>query len=336
MNGLEKDDEIAQGIYTAEYWEYDARIGRRWNTDPVVYPFESPYATFHNNPIYWSDPTGADGEGPNGECPGDANVCEDGSSEVYGKNGVTGEYGWHEYSNGADVNGNSNPIPSDFLSSSSSQNYLKNNGLDASKVSIQFKAWENMPSKKADDFQTKIFGSTYNIFYDGQNIGSFQYTDGPVWMRNINTDISAKIPGAQFSSLDELMSGWPGGGGIDLAKVAAEDMINDKGGDAPVKFSVLNKASNVKFATVNLNVKGNPYNAFLNQTGLISNSSTSKLYQQYKATGILIYQNNRPVLKVTTKFEAFEAVKAGLEPAMGKGYDNLQNSAQDQYNKNTN
>ncbi len=34
MNGQEKDDEIAQGIYTAMYWEYDSRLGRRWNLDP--------------------------------------------------------------------------------------------------------------------------------------------------------------------------------------------------------------------------------------------------------------------------------------------------------------
>ena len=32
----EKDDEIkGEGIsYTAEYWEYDSRLGRRWNLDP--------------------------------------------------------------------------------------------------------------------------------------------------------------------------------------------------------------------------------------------------------------------------------------------------------------
>ena len=67
MNGQEKDDEIAQGIYTAEYWEYDSRLGRRWNTDPIVKPWESPYACFRNNPIYYSDPSGLDGEKPKGK-----------------------------------------------------------------------------------------------------------------------------------------------------------------------------------------------------------------------------------------------------------------------------
>lgn len=46
--------------YTAEYWEVDTRIGRRWNIDPVVKPHESPYAILANNPIWFIDPNGAD------------------------------------------------------------------------------------------------------------------------------------------------------------------------------------------------------------------------------------------------------------------------------------
>ena len=61
--GQEKDDEIT-GVtgshYTAEYWMYDSRIGRRWNVDPVDKPWESSYAAFANNPIWFIDPDGAD------------------------------------------------------------------------------------------------------------------------------------------------------------------------------------------------------------------------------------------------------------------------------------
>jgi hypothetical protein len=62
FNSQEKDDEIygSGNSYTAEYWQYDARLGRRWNVDPVVKPYESPYATFANNPIWFVDPNGAD------------------------------------------------------------------------------------------------------------------------------------------------------------------------------------------------------------------------------------------------------------------------------------
>ena len=66
MNGQEKVDEITSGNYTAEYWEYDARIGRRWNIDPVTLAWQSPYATFDDNPIAFSDPSGAVSGDPKG------------------------------------------------------------------------------------------------------------------------------------------------------------------------------------------------------------------------------------------------------------------------------
>ena len=36
MNGQEKDEEIAQGIYTAEYWEYGSRLGSFFAVDPLA------------------------------------------------------------------------------------------------------------------------------------------------------------------------------------------------------------------------------------------------------------------------------------------------------------
>lgn len=62
MNGQERDDEIygAGNSYSAEFWQYDARIGRRWNVDPVIKHGTSLYSTFSNNPIIMVDPSGAD------------------------------------------------------------------------------------------------------------------------------------------------------------------------------------------------------------------------------------------------------------------------------------
>ena len=62
FNGMERDDELkGEGdSYTAEFWQYDSRLGRRWNLDPVVKEHESPYAVFANSPIWFSDPNGAD------------------------------------------------------------------------------------------------------------------------------------------------------------------------------------------------------------------------------------------------------------------------------------
>jgi len=44
--------------YTALFWEYDSRIGRRWNIDPKQKVGESPYLCFSGNPIWLSDPLG--------------------------------------------------------------------------------------------------------------------------------------------------------------------------------------------------------------------------------------------------------------------------------------
>jgi hypothetical protein len=55
-----RDDEIyGEGnSYTAEYWQYDSRLGRRWNHDPKPNPSLSIYATFANNPIWFTDQGG--------------------------------------------------------------------------------------------------------------------------------------------------------------------------------------------------------------------------------------------------------------------------------------
>ena len=43
---------------TAEFWQYDARLGRRFNQDPKPNPSISYYACFANNPIWYNDPHG--------------------------------------------------------------------------------------------------------------------------------------------------------------------------------------------------------------------------------------------------------------------------------------
>ncbi len=74
-NGQRTVDEIS-GVgnhYTAEFWEYDPRAIHRWNRDPVVNPWESPYAINHNSPIQFSDPKG---DSPSeGEGDGDGKKC---------------------------------------------------------------------------------------------------------------------------------------------------------------------------------------------------------------------------------------------------------------------
>lgn len=60
FNGQERDDEVygTGNLNTALFWEYDTRLGRRWNLDPITYPWHSAYATNNSNPIYYIDPLG--------------------------------------------------------------------------------------------------------------------------------------------------------------------------------------------------------------------------------------------------------------------------------------
>ena len=62
FNTQEKTDEISgPGNHnTATFWEYDTRLGRRWNTDPVIKPWESLYACLSNNPLLLNDPDGSE------------------------------------------------------------------------------------------------------------------------------------------------------------------------------------------------------------------------------------------------------------------------------------
>lgn len=61
FNGQEKDNEITgvSGSHnSAMFWEYDSRLGRRWNLDPRLTASESPYLCFSNNPIWKNDVNG--------------------------------------------------------------------------------------------------------------------------------------------------------------------------------------------------------------------------------------------------------------------------------------
>ena len=81
MNGQIREGDAFEGFMSADFWGYDSRLGRRWEMDPLAYAWQSPYTTFNNNPIYFADPLGLEGDPPIKE--GTTQSCEDGSEEVY-------------------------------------------------------------------------------------------------------------------------------------------------------------------------------------------------------------------------------------------------------------
>lgn len=66
FNGMEKDLEISNGSYTTHFRALDTRVGRWLSIDPAMskYPSNSPYNTFNNNPLLYTDPRGDDPPNP--------------------------------------------------------------------------------------------------------------------------------------------------------------------------------------------------------------------------------------------------------------------------------
>ncbi|MBQ3740194.1 MAG: hypothetical protein II856_03220 [Bacteroidales bacterium] len=60
FNGQETDNEVyGEGAsYSAEFWQYDSRLARRWNVDPKYAPTLSPYSCFVNSPLAFNDKKG--------------------------------------------------------------------------------------------------------------------------------------------------------------------------------------------------------------------------------------------------------------------------------------
>ncbi len=60
FQGMESDDEVkGQGnSYTTFYRMLDPRIGRWFSTDPITQPWQSPYTSMDNNPIWYNDVLG--------------------------------------------------------------------------------------------------------------------------------------------------------------------------------------------------------------------------------------------------------------------------------------
>ena len=66
-NGMEHEEEMGAGNYTTLERNYDPRIARWTSNDPIFHEYQSSYAAFDNNPIYFNDPSGAESKSGDGE-----------------------------------------------------------------------------------------------------------------------------------------------------------------------------------------------------------------------------------------------------------------------------
>ena len=61
-NGVEQEQVLGINLYEMVLRQYDPSIARWTGIDPVVHHSYSTYNAFDNNPVFWADPSGADGE----------------------------------------------------------------------------------------------------------------------------------------------------------------------------------------------------------------------------------------------------------------------------------
>lgn len=61
-NGTELNESLGLNLYEMNARNYDPAIARFVSVDPIVHFSQSTYAAFDNNPIFWSDPIGANSE----------------------------------------------------------------------------------------------------------------------------------------------------------------------------------------------------------------------------------------------------------------------------------
>ena len=80
-NGQEREKETFEGAYSADFWGYDSRLGRRWEQDPLAYTWQSPYVAFNDNPIYFADPFGLEATGDKDKGNGKGNSVRGSSSD---------------------------------------------------------------------------------------------------------------------------------------------------------------------------------------------------------------------------------------------------------------
>jgi RHS repeat-associated protein len=130
FNGQEKSTELQEDSYHAEFWQYDARLGRRFNPDPIYK--NSPYETFGGNPLLFSDPYGLDtSSSKKGRLDGDVFRSKTGNSYFYEKK-VNGK--WQNM-------GESSELEAVTVSAKRKRTLADNSGLNIFNNSVSSRVW---------------------------------------------------------------------------------------------------------------------------------------------------------------------------------------------------
>jgi RHS repeat-associated protein len=80
FQGMRKGNQLYGdgNLYETPFRNYDPRLGRWLLPDPIQHPWQGSYTAFNNNPIYFVDPMGLEGEESDGSGDGDDEIIEGG------------------------------------------------------------------------------------------------------------------------------------------------------------------------------------------------------------------------------------------------------------------
>jgi len=87
-NGKELNESLGINIYEMDVRSYDPALARFTSIDPVTHFDYSTYNAFDNNPVFWADPSGADAQNGDRNCPN----CDENNQPYI----VNGRYRTHE------------------------------------------------------------------------------------------------------------------------------------------------------------------------------------------------------------------------------------------------
>jgi len=117
-------------MYDMDMRDYDPAIGRWVSQDPVVHFDYSPYSAFDNNPVFWSDPSGAD------------------SMQLQDFNGIWHTINSNQYTNIYSASDNDSNDNDDWVYNTSSQTYQWNE--NATSKGTTPKGFEYVGKTKSD------------------------------------------------------------------------------------------------------------------------------------------------------------------------------------------
>lgn len=283
-NGKEFQDDLRLNMYAMDARQYDPAIGRWIVNDPIVHHSTSPYSAFEGNPVFWADPSGAEGEHYDYNTGGYVNST-----------GQSVSFSEAMASQGLNTDGSKKSTgPDDWIKNNETGEVKWFDGTSKEAQASADKYWGFFNNKgKTDNLGTSFFGIKTNNALDNSQIFEQQYAyllevslkinkeagvqNDLFFNNNITLEyLSSKFLGTAFGTTPSKGSDLPGlvwdyGGSDYVARKLPYTLV--KGGLFVVDLTLSSQATGVT-ADRNSNVRARAVNYFKTSTMNYLNQKT--------------------------------------------------------------